>query len=95
MYAVIVRIKVKKEHWGQFMPLMQQNANASVSLEPACKQFDILCDSSRPHEVVLYEIYENAEAFQLHLKTSHFIAFDRQVSNMIAHKSVETYEQVS
>ena len=95
MFAVVVRFKIKPEHWGQFMPLMQQNAQASVSLEPECKQFDVLTDPARPNEVLLYEIYTNAEAFQTHLKTPHFIAFDKQVSDMIDDKIVETYAEVS
>ncbi len=59
MFAVVVRFNIKPERWGAFMPLMQQNANASVSLEPMCKQFDVLTDPSKPHEVLLYEIYDS------------------------------------
>ena len=95
MFAVVVRFKIKPEHWGAFMPLMQQNANASISLEPMCKQFDVLTDPSMPHEVLLYEIYDSPEAFDDHLKSAHFIAFDRQVSDMIETKHVETFNQVS
>ncbi|GLQ17334.1 putative quinol monooxygenase [Maritalea porphyrae] len=95
MFAVVVRFKIKPENWGAFMPLMRQNANASVSLEPLCKQFDVLTDPSRPNEVLLYEIYDSPEAFGDHLKSAHFIAFDRQVSDMIETKHVETFSQVS
>ncbi|MFT6656980.1 putative quinol monooxygenase [Maritalea sp.] len=94
MYAVIVQFDILPDHFERFLPLMQQNARASVSLEPGCKQFDVLTDPSRPNEVALYEIYDSAAAFQAHLKSSHFLAFDRQIFDMVFGKSVKTYEQV-
>jgi len=94
MYAVFVQFDIDPNQYERFLPLMQQNASASVSLEPGCKQFDVLTDPCRPNQVDLYEIYDSAAAFQAHLTSSHFLAFDRQVSDMVSAKSVKTYEQV-
>jgi len=94
VFAVIVRFKIKPEAFEKFLPLMQQNASASVSLEAECKQFDVLTDPAKPNEVLLYEIYETAQSFAAHLKEPHFLAFDRQVTDMVLEKNVETFEQV-
>ena len=95
MYAVTVRFQIRDGMFETFMPLMLENARASLSEEAGCHQFDGCSDPGRPGEVFLYEIYDDAEAFQVHLKTAHFLAFDAQVSPMIAEKSVATYSKVS
>ncbi|WP_421982012.1 putative quinol monooxygenase [Roseibium sp.] len=95
MFAVTVRFEIRDGMFETFMPLMLDNAKASLQEEPGCHQFDVCTDPGRPGEVFLYEIYNDAEAFQVHLKTPHFLAFDAQVSTMIADKSVATYSKVS
>lgn len=95
MFAVVVRFSIKPDEMDNFMPLMKQNAQASLSLEPACNQFDVLTDPSQPNEVLLYEIYKNEEGFKEHLESSHFQSFDKKVASMVADKSVQTYRQVN
>ncbi|MET1414461.1 putative quinol monooxygenase [Roseibium sp. HPY-6] len=95
MFAVTVQFKIHDGMMDTFMPLMLENAKASLEHEPACRQFDVCSDPERPGEVFLYELYDDAAAFQTHLKTQHFLAFDAQVSTMIAEKTVATYSKVS
>ncbi|MEM8702181.1 MAG: putative quinol monooxygenase [Pseudomonadota bacterium] len=95
MYAVTVRFQIRDGMFEAFMPLMLENAKASLSEEAGCHQFDVCTDPGKPGEVFLYETYDDAEAFQVHLKTAHFLSFDAQVSPMIAEKSVATYSKVS
>ena len=76
------------------MPLMQQQAALSLSNEVACQQFDVCSDPEKPNEVFLYEIYDDAQAFESHLKTQHFLAFDSAVSDMIIDKTIKTFTTV-
>ena len=39
----------------------------------------------------LYEIYDDATAFQAHLASPHFKAFDVQVAQMVAEKTVRIW----
>lgn len=78
----------------RFMPLMQQQATLSLNNELACRHFDVCSDIEKPNEVFLYEIYDDAAAFQTHLKTPHFIEFDKAVSGMITGKTVNTFPTV-
>lgn len=78
-----------------FMPMMLGNAKTSLSEEPGCLQFDVLTDPSRPDEVFLYELYSSRAAFDAHLASSHFLAFDQAVADMIEDKLVKTYRSVS
>jgi len=94
MYAVCVTFKIKPGLIDSFMPAMQQQAKNSLDLEADCHQFDICTDPARPDEVFLYEIYETAEAFQVHLASEHFIKFDEATLDMVAEKTVSTYSTV-
>lgn len=94
MFAVIVTFTLKPGAMQAFMPLMTENAATSLSVEPGCHQFDVATDTARPDEVFLYELYTDAGAFEAHLATDHFIAFDAAVADHIATKDVKTYSKV-
>jgi quinol monooxygenase YgiN len=94
MFAVTVVFRIREESIDAFLPLMIENAKASLKLEPGCRQFDVCSDPARPLEIFLYEIYDNAAAFQVHLDTPHFKRFDAAVAEMIEEKSVRTYSRV-
>lgn len=94
MFAVFVDFTIKTDQMGDFLPLMQHNAEVSVRDEPGCVQFDVVRSDSAPDTVMLYETYVDAEAFQAHLDTPHFRSFDAAVADMIAHKDVRTGQVV-
>ena len=94
-YAVCVTFEIDPDQMSVFMPLMLKNAQASLADEPGCRQFDVLTDPDRPTDVFLYELYDDAEAFQLHLNSDHFRSFDAAVGPMIVAKTVQTYTQVA
>ncbi|UES45727.1 putative quinol monooxygenase [Roseibium aggregatum] len=95
MYAVTVVFQIKAEAVEDFLPLMIANAEASLKDEPGCRQFDVCTDPDRPGDVFLYELYDDADAFQAHLQTPHFKSFDAKVARMIAQKTVRTYAKVA
>ncbi|MEL7253232.1 MAG: putative quinol monooxygenase [Pseudomonadota bacterium] len=95
MFAVTVTFDIHEDQMGAFLPLMQQNAQTSLADEPGCLRFDVCTDPARPAEVFLYEIYEDAAAFDTHLASPHFKAFDAQTRAMITAKVVKTYAQVT
>lgn len=94
MYAVTVTFRVAAGKMDLFLPLMLANAQTSLAEEPDCHVFDVCVSSERPDEVFLYELYSSGEAFQTHLDSAHFKAFDAEVALLVAEKSVATYEEV-
>lgn len=95
MFAVLVHFEIKTDQMQRFLPLMRDNARASLQTEPGCHQFDVCTDPDRPGQVVLYELYEDAAAFTEHLKTEHFLSFDAAVADCIASKTVSTWQEVA
>ncbi|WP_424985567.1 putative quinol monooxygenase [Microbulbifer sp. S227A] len=94
MFAVVVTFRIRPEHIDAFLPEMMQNAATSLAVEPGCHRFDVCTDEERRDEVFLYELYEDRAAFDVHLHSPHFLAFDDKVAPMIATKQVRTYDQV-
>lgn len=94
-YAVCVTFQIKENWMEAFMPLMLGNARASLANEAGCLQFDVLTDPALADEVFLYELYTDRAAFDAHLTSDHFLAFDSAVADMIADKQVKRYTEVS
>lgn len=94
-FAVVVTFTVRESEWEPFLTLMQANARTSRAVEPGCQQFDVCTDPDRPQEVFLYEIYDDAAAFEAHLASDHFATFDKATAKMILTKDVRTYQQVT
>ncbi|UWR13342.1 putative quinol monooxygenase [Sulfitobacter mediterraneus] len=94
MFAVVVTFQIEPGQMQAFMPLMLENARASLSGEEGCHQFDVATDVARPNELFLYELYTDATAFELHKNAPHFKAFGAVAGPMIADKTITTYAQV-
>jgi autoinducer 2-degrading protein len=94
-YAVCVTFTIQSSQMALFMPLMIANAQTSLADENGCLQFDVLTDPARPDDVFLYELYDDPEAFQVHLSSLHFKTFDAATATMIGQKAIKTYTQVA
>ena len=91
MFCVAIELSVKQDQLEAFMPLMLENAAASLRDEPDCHRFDVCTDAARPGDVFLYELYTDEAAFKTHLTMPHFLSFDRQTADMISEKNIRTY----
>jgi quinol monooxygenase YgiN len=94
MYVIIVDFEIKPDRVANFLPLMQENAAASVRDEPGCHQFDVCRDPDAPHRIFLYETYDDRAAFEAHLASSHFRNFDTATTDMVVSKDVRTLQRL-
>lgn len=81
--VVLVEFLVKPAFIGRFRDLIAANAKASLEREAGCKRFDVLFDPVEPRRFVLYEIYDDEEAFAAHLASSHCQSFAASIDNQI------------
>ncbi len=88
MFCVTVIFQVLPDRRDRFLARVAQQAKDSLDGEPGCHRFDVWSDASRPAEVYLYEVYEDRAAFDSHMQTRHFKAFDRDIADWVADKSV-------
>jgi len=90
--AVVVTLALVRGSTSQFMPLIQTNAAKSLADEPECHRFDVCLNPAVPEELLLYEIYTDRAAFDVHLASEHFKVFDQATSSMVASKSTRIYQ---
>ena len=66
MLAVCVDFEIDMASLDAFLTIMEQNASDSLANEVGCHQFDIAQDPQNPTKIFLYELYDDAIAFELH-----------------------------
>jgi quinol monooxygenase YgiN len=94
MYVVTVKFTIDPRQWASFLPQMLQNAEKSRAEEPGCQQFDV-CIDGNASSVFLYEIYESRAAFDAHIESAHFQAFDEATRPMIVDRTITTWQRIA
>lgn len=92
-YCVLVEFDLKPGAEEAFLPLMRAQAANSLKLEPGCRVFDVWTASDQPGKVLLYEVYADKSAFDLHLASDHFQRFDGSVTVLVNTKRVLLLDQ--
>ena len=91
-FVILARFRVVPGARDAFLAAVGRNAAASVADEPGCRRFDVLTpDSGDADEVVLYEIYADAAAFDAHLRTPHYAAFRADTAALVRTGAVERF----
>jgi len=84
----MVDFRLKAGTFDRFRKLIVENARASLRGEAGCRRFDVVIPDGDADRVVLYEIYDDAAAFEAHKRTPHFAVFDRESAPFVATKGV-------
>lgn len=94
MYIVTVDFRIKPAFLAPFRERMIANARTSREDEPGCFQFDVCSDPGNAECIYLYEVYADRVAFEAHLASAHFKAFDREVADWVSAKTVHVFERL-
>ena len=73
-FVVIAEFRVKPDAMDAFLDAARDDATHSVRDEPGCRQFDVVRPETG-NNVVFYEVYDDRQAFDDHLKTPHLDRF--------------------
>ena len=94
-FVILVDFQLKPGALAAFLPLVQENAAASVRDEPGCRRFDVLTPESpspgQTDQVTLYEIYDDPAAFDAHLQTPHYARFRDATDDLIDGRIVRRF----
>jgi (4S)-4-hydroxy-5-phosphonooxypentane-2,3-dione isomerase len=94
MYVVTVEFVVSPGDAVRFRDAIVANARTSRGIEPGCLQFDVCGAPDDPATIFLYEVYVDRAAFDAHLASPHFRAFDAAVGQWVVRKTVHTFDRV-
>lgn len=64
--VLVLELVVKPEHRAAFLEALWEDANGALDQEEGCLRFDVTVDSENPNRFMLYEVYRDAEARQIH-----------------------------
>ena len=91
-FAITVDFQIAPGKMDAFRVLVLENAETSVAVEPGCLRFDVLepATPGATDRVFRYEIYTDRSAFDFHLASAHFKAFDAASRDLVVSRTVET-----
>ena len=92
MFVLQVNIKIKPENVDAFMKKALENAREARK-EPGCKQFDVLVDPKDATRVMLYEIYNDDQAFEAHQQTPHFKKYLAEAVPLLASRERQVWKR--
>src|ERR1700733_12191860 len=88
----IARLQIDSAELENYKAALKENAETAVRVEPGVISLYAVYEKDNPTHVTVFEIYASKEAYQLHLKTAHFLKYKTGTKNMV--KSLELIEAV-
>jgi 4-carboxymuconolactone decarboxylase len=83
----IAKIKVDSAWLKEYKLAIEEHTKAALELESGVLTLYALQDKVHPENVTVLEIYASKEAYQLHIKSAHFIKYKTSTLHMV--KSLE------
>jgi len=93
-YALEVQIRIKPENVERFMTECMANAREARK-EPGCRTFEVLVDPQDRTKVMLFEIYDDEKAFEVHQATPHFKKYLAEAVPLLASRERRFWKRVS
>ena len=66
-----------------FKAILKEEIEASLKLEPGVQNLFAVSEIEDPTHITILEIYADAEAYQAHLKTPHFLKYKNSTQAMV------------
>jgi autoinducer 2-degrading protein len=88
--AVIVLIECNPGRGAELIPALEANSRHSVE-EPTCHRWEWSRHVENPDMFAIYELYDDAAAFEAHKQTEHFAAWKAATGSLIAKKESGQY----
>jgi len=63
--------------------ILTEEADASIKLEPGVIAIFPMYEKEKPNQIRILEMYATQEAYQSHLKTTHFIKYKTSTLKMV------------
>lgn len=83
LYISAVDIDIVPGQIDNYLAALKENGAASVH-EPGCRAFNIAVSQKNTNHVFVFEVYDNAAAFDAHLQTDHFKKYAATTKDMVA-----------
>src|SRR3546814_18827217 len=89
--CVVPRFRIREGYFEAVRRRVCQQRDDCLKIEPDCHHFDVLVTPDRRNEVLLYEIYEDAEAIATHRTYPHYLSFKADTQDMVESVELQTW----
>ena len=86
----IAHIEIDSAYVQEYRVALAEHAKIAVKVEPGVLALQAVYDKLHPTKVTVFEVYASEKAYQLHLKTPHFLKYKTGTLKMV--KSLELVE---
>ena len=83
MIIRLSELEIDSRHLKEYNKILQEEAEASVRLEPGVISIFPMYQKENPNQVRILEIYASKEAYESHLKTPHFQKYKTTTLKMV------------
>jgi 4-carboxymuconolactone decarboxylase len=83
----LVKIEVNPEQLEAYIPMLREQMNSAIKLEPGVLQYHVVTEKEHPNWFTLIEVYRSQEDYLAHLETPHFLKYKNGTLSMV--KSLE------
>ena len=83
----VAKLEIDSAYLPQYRAAVEEHTKAAIANEPGVLTLYAMYEKDHPSRVMVLEIYANKEAYQLHIKTPHFIKYKTGTKDMV--KSLE------
>jgi autoinducer 2-degrading protein len=95
LYVNAVDIDVVPGKIEDYLTAIKEVGAASIKSEPGCSEFDITVSQKDPNHLFIFEVYENAAAFDAHLKSDHYKKYAATAKDVVAKREVHSLSSVA
>jgi quinol monooxygenase YgiN len=86
----IAKIEIDSLRLSEYRQALAEHAKIAVKEEPGVLALNAVYDKDNPTKVTVFEIYASEDAYQVHLKTPHFLKYKNGTLKMV--KSLQLVE---
>jgi (4S)-4-hydroxy-5-phosphonooxypentane-2,3-dione isomerase len=83
-FALVATIEVAPGRIGEFLPLMMAHRSRCLKDEPGTLQFEVLVPRDDNAKVMLYEVYVDEAAFDVHWNAPSLARLRKEAAGMMA-----------
>jgi autoinducer 2-degrading protein len=95
LYINAVAIDVAPGQIENYLAAIKEVGAATIKTESGCSEFDITVSQKDPNHVFVFEVYENAAAFDAHLKSDHYKKYAATAKDIVAKREVHPLSSVA
>jgi (4S)-4-hydroxy-5-phosphonooxypentane-2,3-dione isomerase len=94
-YINAVEIDVVPGQIENYLAAIREVGAATLKTEPGCSEFDITVSQKDPNRLFIFEVYDNADAFDTHLKSDNYKKYAAAAKDIVAKREVHPLSSIA